>query len=372
MADDILLHGARLDAAGLRRALDHMFERNAANLDRGQPATPICVWGTHGIGKTMIVEQIAAERGWRFAYCAPAQFEEMGDLHGLPVIGERDDGAAETRFAAPSWVPRDDGPGILLLDDFNRADDRILRGLMQLLQRNELVSWRLPRGWHIVATANPEGGDYSVTPLDDAMLTRLLHVSLMFEPRAWAAWARSAAVDPRGIAFVLTYPESVTGRKTTPRSLVQFFDQIASIDDLERELELVRTLGASTLDDVTVASFCAFVTDSLAVLVSPAEILESSSWKKTAKRIRDLAGDPGALRVDHLATMCTRLYLEITDPGYQLGPGHGENLVRFLLHESLPNDLRVSFHRDVVSGAAPEIAAVLRDKRLAELALAGM
>ena len=38
-----------------------------------------------------------------------------------------------TVFAPPAWVPTADGPGILLLDDVNRADDRILRGLMQLL-----------------------------------------------------------------------------------------------------------------------------------------------------------------------------------------------------------------------------------------------
>ena len=52
---------------------------------------------------------------------------------------------------------KDEGPGILLLDDINRADDRILRGCMQLLQNFELTSWKLPPKWQIVATANPEG-----------------------------------------------------------------------------------------------------------------------------------------------------------------------------------------------------------------------
>ena len=69
------------------------------------------------------------------------------------------------------------------------------------------------------ATANPEGGDYSVTPMDDSMLTRMLHTTLKFDPKTWAEWASSSGVDPRGIAFVLTYPEVVTGKRTTPRSL---------------------------------------------------------------------------------------------------------------------------------------------------------
>ena len=83
---------------------------------------------------------------------------------------------------------------------------------MQLLQNFELFSWTLPPKWQIVATANPEGGDYSVTPMDDAMLTRLVHLTMVFDPKTWAQWAESAGVDSRGIDFVLTYPEVVSGK----------------------------------------------------------------------------------------------------------------------------------------------------------------
>ena len=121
----------------------------------------------------------------------------MGDLHGMPekydpTPEDNRSGDEETIFP-PHWVPKEDGPGLLLLDDFNRADDRILRGIMQLLQNFELTSWKLPPKWQIVATANPEGGDYSVTPLDDAMLTRMIHATLDFDPKSWAIWAESAA-----------------------------------------------------------------------------------------------------------------------------------------------------------------------------------
>ena len=50
---------------------------------------------------------------------------------------------------------------------------------MQLLQEFEMFAWALPPKWQIVATANPEGGDYSVTPMDDAMITRLLHITMV-------------------------------------------------------------------------------------------------------------------------------------------------------------------------------------------------
>ena len=46
-----------------------------------------------------------------------------------------------------------------------------MQTVKQLLQNYELSSWKLPEKWQIIATANPEGADYSVTPMDDAMLT---------------------------------------------------------------------------------------------------------------------------------------------------------------------------------------------------------
>jgi AAA domain (dynein-related subfamily) len=371
MAENLILYGSRLDAGRMSRSLSHLLRLNQQAQDRGGSATPICIWGTHGLGKTMLVEDLAKQLSWRFAYCAPAQFEEMGDLHGLPMITS---GEARTRFAPPDWVPTGEGPGILLLDDLNRADDRILRGLMQLFQRGEMFSWSLPPRWQIVATANPEGGDYSVTPLDDAMLTRFLHLTLTFDARSWAAWATGAAVDPRGIAFVLCYPELVNHRRTTPRSLTQFFSQIRDIPDLLAERELVYILGMSALEESTVAAFLSFVSDNLPWLLSPEEILDQLSSEEIDRRMTAIsgAGARGTRRVDRLGTICTRLYLYLCRADYRPDDGHGERLVHFLLHPSIPNDLRLSLHRDLIRDGAPGVTALLRDRRLAAFLLEQM
>ncbi len=376
MSEDFIFYGSKLNSQALARTLVHLFETNESNEQQtGDRGTPICIWGTHGLGKTMLVQDFARQRSWKLAYCAPAQFEEMGDLHGLPTRVDPDPnviGDEYTTFLPPDWVPRDEWPGILLLDDINRADDRILRGLMQLLQNFEMFSWSLPPKWQIVATANPEGGDYSVTPMDDAMLTRMLHVTMVFDVKAWAAWATKTNVDPRGIAFVLTYPESVTGKRTTARSLTQFFAQLRRIPDLRAELDLVTTLAKSALDDITVASFVSFVTDNLQQLVDPEEILDAENFEQVAARITKLAtGSGDAKRVDRLATMCTRLFLEVTREGYRPKAPHRDNLVAFLLLDVLPNDLRFSLHKDLVAHGEP-IRSMIRDPRLATLVLEGM
>ena len=366
---DHMLYGAQLDADRTSQTLRHLFRNNLRAQEEGLNATPICIWGMHGIGKTMLVEEYARDQGWQFAYCAPAQFEEMGDLNGLPILEERD-GVRTTRFAPPDWVPTEEGPGILLLDDINRADDRILRGLMQLLQKSEMFSWKLPHKWQIVATANPEGGDYSVTPMDDAMLTRMLHMSMVFDAKAWAKWASRNNVDERGVAFVLTYPEAVTGRRTTPRSLTQFFQQISAIDDLRSQADLVYTLGMSSLDEVTVSTFMAFVNDNLQQLINPEEILDAPDFSVIASRIETLS--EGGKRMDHLSTICTRLHLTITHPQFEPREAYRENLIQFLMHSSLPTDLRVSLHRDLVRDASEQVKQMMRDRRLATQMLSGM
>jgi hypothetical protein len=376
MEDNYLLYGAKLDSNRLKTVLEHIFQTNLALQNLGKRGTPVCIWGTHGLGKTMLVQEFARKNKWHLAYCAPAQFEEMGDLHGIPYQVDPDKniiGDEYTAFAPPDWVPTEEGPGILLLDDINRADDRILRGLMQLLQNFELFSWQLPSKWQIVATANPEGGDYSVTPMDDAMLTRLLHLTMVFDPKTWARWADQAGIDSRGIDFVLTYPEVVSGKRTTPRSLVQFFEMIKDIPDLKAQTELVSTLALSSLDDVTVGTFLGFINDNLEQLVNSDEILDAKDFKKISKRIEALSKtDEGGKRVDRLATICTRLYLSLTKENYQPKTKHPENLVKFMLLESLPNDLRMSLHSDLMKQGTEKVKKMLRDKRLAKLLLGGM
>ena len=374
--DDLQFFGAHLDAQQIEKTLVHLFETNLRNeKETGERPTPICIWGTHGIGKTRMVQAYAKKHGWKMAYVAPAQFEEMGDLHGLPHEIDPDptvSGDERTVYLPPDWVPTDEGPGVLLLDDVNRADDRILRGTMQLMQNFEMFSWTLPPKWQIVATANPEGGDYSVTPMDDAMLTRLMHITMVFDVKAWAAWAVDAGIDPRGIAFALTYPETITGKRTTARSLTQFFSQIQHIEDLKAEIELISILAASALDEVTVATFLAFVNDNLEQLISPTDILDAPDFEPVGAKLSELATGTGdTKRVDRLATICTRLYLELKKESYTPGTTHKSNLVGFLLHEDIPNDLRFSLHKDIVA-LGPTHAELVRDPKLAKLILAGM
>ena len=364
-------YGPNLDAITMQSLLAHVFEKNERmNLD-GKTGTPICIWGTHGLGKTQMVQEYARQKNWKLAYCAPAQFEEMGDLHGMPIVidptpDQPNSGDERTVFAPPDWVPKDEGPGILLLDDINRADDRILRGIMQLLQNFAMFSWEMPPRWQIVATANPEGASYSVTPMDDAMLTRMLHFTLIFDAKVWAKWAHGAKVDPRGIAFVLNYPEAVTGQRTTPRTLVQFLEQIEEIENLKSSIDKVANLAECVLDETTVAAFINFVNDELTGLLNPEDILDAKSTKDWEKKFRELSeGKGGGKRLDRISAICTRLFLHITAERYKPKDIHLKNFSSFLLHKNIPNDLRASIMLDLSSSSSASAKDFLKDKNLA-------
>lgn len=364
------MYGQKMNSRQLKNILAHIFRCNDGLYSSGKRGTPVMIWGHHGLGKTQLVTDFTRENGWKLAYCAPAQFEEMGDLHGIPteITSANSSGDKYMIYSPPEWVPKTEGPGILLLDDINRADERILRGIMQLLQNFELMSWMLPPKWQIVCTGNPDTSDYSVTPMDDAMLTRLLHTTMVFDVRAWAEWATAAGIDKRCISFVLTYPESITGKRTTPRSLVQFFDQIAGISDFKSEIELITALAMSSLDDNTVATFTCFVNDDLQQLIDPEEILQTTKISTIAKRISELIfSSNGVKRLDRIATICSRLYLHLVSNKYKPGKNDAENLQEFFLIKEIPSDLKMSLYIDLQREARQEVRDMLDDKRLATL-----
>lgn len=364
MAESYEYYGLKSSSTEVTGFVKHILDANAKFESDGRRKTPVCIWGRHGIGKTELVGQIAKQIGYKWAYVAPAQFEEMGDLLGMPkVVGD------VTTFVPPEWVPKEEGPGILLIDDVNRADDRILRGIMQLLQNFELVSWSLPTQWQIILTANPDGGDYSVTSMDDAMLTRMMHITMEFDVKSWAKWAEENKVDPRGINFVLTYPEMVKGIMTTPRSLVQFFNSIQSINNLEDDLPLVQILAASCLDEETVTSFITFVQQNLSELIEPDKILDAKNFDRDVKTPIEQMVSKDILRVDILSTLCTRFANYLVINNVKPTKDQIKNIQSFIKIDFLPNDLRLTLLQDLIAAPNDNLKAIMEDAEVSMMLL---
>ena len=98
------------------------------------------------------------------------------------------------------------------------------------------------------------------------MLTRMLHITMRFDAECWAKWAINKGLDNRGIEFLLTYPQTVNGIRTTARCpFTQFIMQIAPLKnnmDDENNLRLIEIIGKGTLEEETINKFmhfCKFV-----------------------------------------------------------------------------------------------------------------
>jgi len=367
MNEDYKYYGMKCSSQEVSEFVKHIIVTNEANETLGKGKTPVCIWGKHGIGKTDLVKQITKQLGYDWTYIAPAQFEEMGDLIGMPTT----DGET-TNFAMPDWVPKTDGPGVLLIDDVNRADDRILRGIMQLLQNYELVSWELPAKWQIILTANPDGGDYSVTSMDDAMLTRMMHITMQFDVKSWSRWAHLNNIDPRGINFLLTYPEMVNGELTTPRSLVQFFNSIETIPDLQNQLPLVYKLAASCLDEETVSTFVTFIQQNLTKLIEPEKIVNTKQFERDVHNGIYEVVNKDVLRVDILATISTRLsnYLLLSKQKYD--EDQLQNIRAYIKMDYIPNDLRLILLQEIMNTNNESLKQVMLDPEVSMMLLENM
>ena len=154
---------------------------------------------------------------------------------------------------------------------------------------------------------------------------------------------------------------------------MQFFDQIKEIEDLKGNIELVEILASSALDDVTVGTFLGFVNDDLTILLPPEQILNSVDWPAIDKQIEQVAiGKNGEQRLDRISTLCMRMYFHLISANYEHESAHNENLINFLLHHSIPNDLKMSFYLDLSKDGSETVKAMLKDKRLAKLLLGSM
>lgn len=162
---------------------------------------PVLLEGPTGIGKSEIVKKLADRLGIAHVVLDLSLLEPP-DLVGLPVIQD-----GRTRYAVPDILPQD-GAGILMLEELNRAERYIQQPALQLLSARKLHGYELPPGWACFAAVNPESEGYHVTPLDKALRARFLCLPVRADRATWLAWAQMNDVHP-GVVSIAQAHERV-------------------------------------------------------------------------------------------------------------------------------------------------------------------
>ena len=313
----------------LKDFLKHIITNNRFLQENNKPPVSTEVVGESGIGKTSSIVQLAEELDLSFVKLNLAQIEEIGDLVGFPIrqfemeldgsklwidehafdeyrkLGYNSTSKNRMSYCPPEWISGKESGGILLLDDWNRADIRFIQAVMELIDRQQYISWKLPKDWHIILTANPDNGDYLVNSIDTAQKTRFISANLKFDLNTWGKWAEENKLDGRCINFLLMHPELIT-KEVNARSVVMFFNSISSIKTFEEQLPLVQMIGEGSVGQEFASLFTMFINNKLDKMISPQNIFEQDE-KYVLTTLKGLVGKDKNYRADIASTLGTRI-----------------------------------------------------------------
>jgi len=395
-----------LNITELKSTLTHVINNNRFLQENGKIPAAVEVVGDSGIGKTSTIIELANELNLDFVKLNLAQIEELGDLVGFPVrqfqVAKQVDkkealafsnaaarsvsrnenlattangqqfqvawidemavnqylgqnyfmtGKKRMSYAAPEWISDKKKGGILLLDDWNRADVRFIQAVMELVDRQTYISWSLPQDWHIVLTSNPDNGDYMVNSVDSAQKTRYISMDLKFDVDVWAKWAEAEEIDSRCINFLLLHPELVT-QETNARSITTFFNSISSIPSFEEKLGLVQMLGEGSVGAEFASMFTMFINNRLDKLMHPKDILTNADEKATLNKLKNSIGEGGDYRADIASIMATRVtnYSLAFAESERVDSKFIDRVTKLIVEPIFTDDLKFMIVRELING----------------------
>lgn len=372
------MNQVNLNIDELQDFVDHIITNNRALQAQGKKPVAVEVVGESGIGKTTSIMDMSRAHNLDFVKLNLAQIEELGDLVGFPIkqfqmwttkdgkkIGKWVDevavkdyssdgwkttGKSKMSYSAPEWIADKKAGGVLLLDDWNRADVRFIQACMELVDRQQYISWTLPKDWHIILTANPDNGDYMVNSVDAAQKTRYITANLKFDINVWARWAEENDIDTRCINFLLMHPELVT-QETNARSISTFFNAISSIKVFEDQLPLIQMIGEGSVGNEFASMFTTFINNKLDKLVTPKDIVLGKE-EEVLPKLGECIGKGDNYRADIASLLATRIanFSVAYSKTDTVTPKMQERLVTLCTGSYFTNDLKYLVVRTIFNG----------------------
>jgi nucleoside-triphosphatase THEP1 len=384
----------QLNVDELKNFIKHMVKNNQHIQSEGKVPVAINIEGDAGLGKTSAIMQLGKELQMDIVKLNLSQLEELGDLVGFPVkefqirnaegkttwINESQIAVATANkfkvvgkrmsHAAPEWIQGKGEGGFLILDDYTRADARFMQATMEILDRQEYVSWKLPKNWHVILTTNPDNGDYNVTSLDVAQKTRFISVELKYDSDVWAKWAEKSHIDGRCINFMLMHPELVTQR-VNPRSITTFFNAISSIEKFEDDLPLIQMIGEGSVGVDFSSMFTMFINNKLDRIISPADILTKDE-QYVMNSLTNAVGKDDDFRADISSVIATRVInysLTLADKGLVAKPIIDRIAKLTTDCEAFTNDLRYYMIKEIVNGNKVKFGQLMMNQNVVKMAV---
>lgn len=259
----------------------------------GQMTASWMLHGRPGIGKTEVVQQLAAETGARL-YDLRLTTIEPQDLRGLPFY---DHETKRTIWYPPEDLPDDPvAPSILFLDELTAAAPALQPTVYGLLQERRVGQHALPDNTFIIAAGNTVEDGAIAYEMGTALSDRLIHLFVRAEAADWTrSYAIPRALDPAVTAFIRTRPDLLDTTEDalrkgqmiacTPRSWARVSALLRSVPDKQ----LRNVLIAGVVGEQAAAEFI-LIAEEIASTVQATAMLEVSGQERLDLYPRSLHG----------------------------------------------------------------------------------
>lgn len=162
------------------------------------------LWGTRGVGKSSIVQQLAAH------YDVPLVDLRLTSIEPVDIRGAiyADDEQQRTVWFPPEFLP--DGSstaGILFLDELTAADQRLQISAYSLILDRRVGNYRLPDGWFVVAAGNAAFHGAVSHDMGTALADRMFHFHVQSSVDAFLDYALTHGLAPQVMAYLKVRPD---------------------------------------------------------------------------------------------------------------------------------------------------------------------
>lgn len=258
------------------------------------PKMSVLLESGHGLGKSQVVAQTAAElsvetqKTYGFIDIRLSQ-REVGDIIGMPrgmdtftishKVFKNGDLVDEEVLAKnvsvndiPFWFPTDPNScGILFLDEINRATREVQQAAFELVLDYRLNFRDLPIGWRVVSAINENMDVYSVLGMDPALYDRFMVIPFKPTVPEWQKFAEDIGVHDAVLKYIqkfpsdLDTPEKIEPGKVYPsrRSWVRLSDAIIHMtqsgDEVLEDQNYLTLFAMGFLGQTVAINFAEFI-----------------------------------------------------------------------------------------------------------------
>lgn len=175
--------------------------------------------GHAGVGKTAVISEVFKDLKWK--YFSASTMDPWVDLVGVPrAVSDEKRGGQVLELVRPEFVKADEIEAIFI-DELNRAPDKVLNALMELIQFKSINGQKLHNLKVIWAAINPDDdeGEYAVNKLDRALKDRFqVHIAIPYKLDEAYFEMKYPAIGPAFCAWWNDLPDDLK-KEVSPRRL---------------------------------------------------------------------------------------------------------------------------------------------------------